>query len=129
MFAPVWRHVGCAPAAWRPARLHGFARYTVQGELYPGIVEQPHATVDGALYVDVSAADLARLDAFEGSQYRRCTLTVQTLDEVGEWLSAEAYVFDDPVQLTGCAWSPMGFERDAISEFLESYGRPGGMAG
>lgn len=129
MFAPVWQHVGCAPAAWRPARLHGFARYAVQGELYPGIVEQPHATVDGVLYIDVPVADLARLDAFEGCQYRRRTLRVQTLGEVGQWLSAEAFVYDDPVQLTGRAWSPMRFERDTIDEFLKTYGRRDGVAG
>lgn len=128
MFAPVWQHVGCAPAPSLPARLHGFARYAVRGELYPGIAEQPDATVDGVLYLDVPAVDLARLDAFEGSQYRRCTLGVQTLREVGEWLSAEAYVYDDPVQLTGRAWNPMQFQRDTMDEFLRTYGRPGGAA-
>ena len=83
---------GGLPAA-STARLDGFSRHPVAGEEYPGIRRAPGASVKGVLYHDASAAQLARLDAFEGSQYVRQSVAI-SLDD-GRRLNAQTYVFAD----------------------------------
>ncbi len=80
-----------APAAAAPATLVGYRRHPVAGEAYPGMLPTAGAQVDGVLYRDLTPAALARLDAFEGPQYRRETVSVRLAD--GSTVEAETYVF------------------------------------
>lgn len=72
-----------------PATLAGFARRAVRDEDYPGIRPDADASVEGVLYRDIDTAALARLDAFEGEQYRRETVEVSLAD--GSRVTADTY--------------------------------------
>lgn len=81
--------VGHRPAC-RPAVLAGYARYTVRGRVYPGIVAEPGARTEGVLYEGLDAESVALLDRFEGSLYERIRIRVRS-DGAGD-LAAQAYV-------------------------------------
>lgn len=60
----------------QPATLPGYACYALSGLSYPGIVPEPAARVTGVLYRGLGRAQWARLDAYEGAQYRRIPVWV-----------------------------------------------------
>ena len=84
--------VGHRPAS-RPAVLEGYARYTVLGRVYPGIVAEPGAQTEGVLYEGLDTGSVALLDRFEGSLYDRIRMQVRC-DAAGD-LAAEAYVIPE----------------------------------
>ena len=79
-----------ARAALEPARLEGFRRLRVEGASYPMLVADPEGVVEGRLWREASAADRARLDAYEGEGYERVPVEVETAS--GERLVAEVYL-------------------------------------
>jgi gamma-glutamylcyclotransferase (GGCT)/AIG2-like uncharacterized protein YtfP len=117
MFAEVWQPLvgGHYPA--EPAVLPGYRRFAVPGVSYPGIVAAPGQQVAGLLYRDVAPDDLARLDLFEGAEYRRDALPVTLAD--GSVAIAETYVWLDHGRLSDAAWLPEAFR---LREFLRTYG-------
>lgn len=62
----------------KPATLHGYARFCITGEVYPGIIEMNGALTDGILYFGVEKDTLEILDAFEGDYYQRTPVAVTT---------------------------------------------------
>jgi gamma-glutamylcyclotransferase (GGCT)/AIG2-like uncharacterized protein YtfP len=74
----------------RPGVLKGYRRTVDPAIGYPVI--HPHAgeTVPGKLLDGVDAAILAVLDAYEGAEYRRIIVPVQTVD--GRTVDAYVYV-------------------------------------
>ncbi|OWW23009.1 gamma-glutamylcyclotransferase family protein [Noviherbaspirillum denitrificans] len=118
MFPAVWQRVVRGDYRSAPARLDGHARFAIAGETYPGMVARPGASVDGVLYFDVSPADLAALDAFEGAEYRRDTVRV-TLS-TGETIDAGTYIYLLPEKLSGSPWLPEAFQ---MQRFIGSYCR------
>lgn len=117
MFAEVWQPLVGGRYASEPAVLAGYRRFAVPGATYPGIVAAPGRQVPGLLYRDVGPDDLARLDLFEGSEYRRDALPVALAD--GSMLVAETYVWLDHARLSDVAWLPEAFR---LREFLRAYG-------
>lgn len=111
---------GGLPAA-EPAQLPGFSRHPVAGEDYPGIVEAEGARVDGLLYRDASPEQLARLDAFEGDQYRRETVCVRLPD--GSSVAAQTYVFVAQLRhlLEPGDWDYDAFLRERRQRFERRY--------
>lgn len=112
-----------------PARLTGYRRFAVRGEDYPGIrpVSLGPAHVDGVLYLDLDDAALARLDAFEGEQYLRCRVTVETTGpayDPRQFMTAEAYVFRPSfgAMLSPQPWDLASFNMDGKARFLARYG-------
>lgn len=75
--------------AYQPALLKGYRRGPVRGETYPGMVPLEGAQVEGVLYLDVSDEGCARLDDFEGDEYRRVAVQVSLAG--GSVLPAWAY--------------------------------------
>jgi hypothetical protein len=69
---------GLATAA---AVLHGFARRRAVGESFPVIVPHPGGWVDGLLVDGLTAADLDRIQFFEGSDYALHPFTVACAEE------------------------------------------------
>lgn len=121
MLASVMEAVtGCRFAA-REALLRGYARFRVKGASYPGVVASVAATTDGVLYLDVEAASIARLDAFEGAFYQRTRVEVETV--AGERLPAEVYVVPPRHcdHLSSEAWRLDDFRRAHLAAFLASY--------
>lgn len=61
-----------------PARLRGYARHEVRGEAYPAIVAKSNGLVKGIVYEDISQTELDALDAYEGDEYGRIGVFVET---------------------------------------------------
>jgi gamma-glutamylcyclotransferase (GGCT)/AIG2-like uncharacterized protein YtfP len=90
MCADIMLTVGGRGVTGEPATLAGFARRAVRDEDYPGIRPDADASVEGVLYRGIDTTALARLDAFEGEQYRRETVEVTVAD--GSRATADTYV-------------------------------------
>jgi gamma-glutamylcyclotransferase (GGCT)/AIG2-like uncharacterized protein YtfP len=121
MYDAVWGAL--VPAACRslPARIPGWRRHAIRGATYPGIVAAPGAAVDGRLWLDVSAADLARLDAFEGPEYRRETVWAHPADGSAP-RAAQAWVWLDDALRLDHDWDARVFERDHLADFARLNG-------
>ena len=122
MFADVFGEVTGQLNHSRPAILTRWRRYGLRGLTYPGAVRTDHADdcIEGVLWLDVAPAAIAKLDLFEGEQYRRVTVQVQTVDG----LSHEAQIYEWLLhsQLEG-AWSPERFSRDHRASFVQIHGQ------
>ncbi len=126
MFEPVWSLVAGAPFDAIAARLVGFERLAVRDAPYPGIVPAPGRVVDGRLCLAVPPAAVARLDAFEGAEYARIAVQVETSRGVR---AAWAYRYLDAARLTADVWDPGAFERRELGAFLRDAVAAGGRAG
>lgn len=118
MFPQVWQRVVRGHYRSAPAVLDGHARFALTGETYPGTIVRPGASVAGIVYFDVSDADIASLDAFEGSEYRRDRVRIR-LDS-GEPAEADTYLYLLPQKLSESPWLPEEFQ---MQRFLGSYCR------
>lgn len=118
MFLQVWQRVVRGTYRSARARLDGHARFEIDNETYPGVIPQAGASVDGLLYFDVSPQDLAALDAFEGSEYRRDEVRVSL--ESGETVDAGVYLYLYPEKLSESPWIPEAFR---MERFIGTYCR------
>lgn len=102
----------------QPARLEGYARYRLKDRSFPGLRQEPGAVAEGALFGDIDAEALRRLDAFEDDFYRRETLTV--LDAAGRPVAAEVYVVppEHYALLVYQPWDLEEFRRTALAGFM-----------
>lgn len=124
MFDAVWSRVVCGQYRHIEAVMSGYRRYRVHNENYPALIPgNALDVVSGRLYVDISAADLAALDAFEGDYYQR--IPIRCVDADGSTVTAETYVFREQYRalLLDEDWDPQGFARAGLVEFLRDYGR------
>jgi hypothetical protein len=105
----------------KSAILRGYARFTVKGEPYPGIIPVTDAVTEGIIYFDVDILSLERLDAFEGDLYRRTPILTET--EEGEVINAEAYVVKPEFKnyLSSSEWNINEFTQKHLKAFLETY--------
>lgn len=117
MFDAIWQRVVRGNYASAPAVAHGHARYRIIDETYPGMIAA-EGSVDGVLYFDVAPQDIAALDAFEGSEYRRTGIVV-TLTS-GESVQAATYLYLHPEKLSESPWLPEEFQ---MARFIGTYCR------
>jgi gamma-glutamylcyclotransferase (GGCT)/AIG2-like uncharacterized protein YtfP len=103
------------------AVLSGYARYTVKGESYPGIIPVPDAVTEGIVYLDVDELSFKRLDAFEGDLYQRTPILVET--EKGEIFNAETYTIKPEYRncLSLKEWNAREFAQKDLESFLKTY--------
>jgi gamma-glutamylcyclotransferase (GGCT)/AIG2-like uncharacterized protein YtfP len=123
MFEPVWQRLVRGAYVHRPARLHGFTRRKVRGDVYPVIFRSHDAEwVDGQVYLHVGAEDLTRLDFFEGEFYDRQTHTIVVAES--EAILADAYVLrDEYLHMTdNVVWDPHWFAQEGLAAFLGHHG-------
>ncbi len=73
-----------------PALLQGYARYSLSGEVYPGLMEETGAATIGLLVDEISPLVLELLDQFEGDGYERRSVEVITV--LGVVAMAETYI-------------------------------------
>ncbi len=118
MFTEVWSLVVAGRYRAADARLDRHARCSVVDQTYPGMVLSPDAQVAGVVYFDVDDADVARLDHFEGDDYRRDRVTVTLAD--GTTTAAETYVYLHVDRLLAAPWEPHAF---ALQRFIDTYCR------
>lgn len=124
MFPDVWRAVVRKDFAQIEGMLQGYAIYRVRNEEFPGIVPADASqSVSGVLYLDVDDRSVRRLDRFEGTFYRRETVTVQCND--GWQRQGAAYIVDDwsRPQLLMESWRCEEFVASGgLRRFLARYG-------
>jgi gamma-glutamylcyclotransferase (GGCT)/AIG2-like uncharacterized protein YtfP len=106
---------------FKNAILRGYARFTVKGEFYPGIIPVTDAVTEGIIYFDVDELSLARLDAFEGDLYQRTALLAEM--DGGKIFNAEAYVVKPKFRnhLSSSEWNVTTFAQKHLGAFLETY--------
>jgi len=104
-----------------PATLADHRRHPVIGQHYPGMVPAADGMVAGVLYLDLPAAAWPRLDAFEGEEYTRETVTVALSD--GRSLTAWTYLFKPKyaARLTPDDWDFEHFLRHGKARFEAAY--------
>ncbi|MDH4204713.1 MAG: gamma-glutamylcyclotransferase [Desulfobacteraceae bacterium] len=105
---------------FKNAILKGYARFTVKGESYPGIIPVADAVTKGIVYFDVDKLSLERLDDFEGNLYQRKPVRVET--EEREIRDAKTYVIKP--EYRGCLswerWDVRKFIQKDLEAFLET---------
>lgn len=130
MYPEVWSIVVGKDFKTTPATLPGFEIFRVAGALYPGIIRldpptsdlRPLTSVPGLLYHNLDPAALARLDAFEGPEYIRQTITVTCQD--GRELDAEAYIVPPERRdlLTDEIWTAEDFQAQGhLAQFVARF--------
>lgn len=110
------------PLAGVPARLDGYARYRVEGRVYPAVVEAAAGEVAGILYAGLDAAELERLDIYEGDLYERREVAVC----VGPVLArAATYVLRPELRhhLSDEPWDLERFWREHLDDYLSLVSR------
>lgn len=114
------RVAGCRLAS-EPARLAGYRRTLVRGEVYPGIAEAEGHEVDGVLYLDSPEEAIRRLDAFEGEMYDRWEVLVATAG--GATRTVMTYVFrpEYRLRLTDIPWDYQRFIASGKERFENGY--------
>jgi gamma-glutamylcyclotransferase (GGCT)/AIG2-like uncharacterized protein YtfP len=118
MFAEVWTRVVRGQYRQSLAVAHGYRRYAVRDETYPGMIPDGQAEVGGVVYFNVNPADLEALDAFEGEDYCRAEIMLRLPD--GGLLQAQTYLYLPTEKLSGASWEPESFQ---MQRFLETYVR------
>lgn len=100
------------------AILNGWSRHALRDRSYPGAVADcnDQAFVQGIVWFNLSEADLAILDHFEGDEYSRQEVTVVTQD--GQTVQAWVYAWKDKGDLLG-PWDPDLFEQTSRSTFVQ----------
>lgn len=103
------------------ATLRGYARFTVKGASYPGIIPVTDAVTEGIIYFNVDESSLARLDIFEGDLYQRTPIQAET--ERGKILNAETYVIKPEHRdyLSLQKWDVEEFVQNSLEAFLTTY--------
>ncbi|QDU54741.1 gamma-glutamylcyclotransferase family protein [Aeoliella mucimassa] len=106
--------------ASQPATLLKYVRSQLTGCYYPGMVPSDYHQVTGAVYCDLTDAELARLDYFEGPEYLRATVQ-PVLGESNQVVSAEAYLLQPSEQsrMLHLDWDVQHFRQSNLQEFLE----------
>ena len=104
------------------ARLEGYKRLEVNGEVYPGVIKAKESDVDGVLMLGVRGVDMLVLDRFEGEFYRRSQVVVSAKD--GGVHQAQAYIFRHKYRymLGDAEWDVDKFKKSGIEVFLAEYG-------
>lgn len=108
-----------------PAILHDHRRHRVKHADYPAILPIKGSTVRGTYVTGLTAADIWRLDIFEGAEYSRDKVKVRILTETGDQsgkgnvegdeVEAETYVWSaDPEELEDSEWDFAEFQREKM---------------
>jgi hypothetical protein len=116
MFPSIWEEVVQGHYQSLSATLQDHARYAVKSETYPGMIACSGATVKGVLYCNVESEDIVRLDAFEGSSYRRVRVSVRLENSMS--IPAATYIYAAEQGLSNLPWQPETFQ---LQRFFNVY--------
>lgn len=107
----------------RPAKIFGYARYSIHRCDYPAIVKtghDPSSMVDGYLLTPETASQRKKLDDFEGETYRVTDVTAVLED--GERVHADIYLWNGDMEaLSSEPWDFATFERERLEDWLDLY--------
>jgi gamma-glutamylcyclotransferase (GGCT)/AIG2-like uncharacterized protein YtfP len=118
MFTEVFEAVVGIAIEKQTCRLPGYERLKLAGQVYPGIREKKHASVEGVLYRGLSQSQLHRLDQYEGDEYLRELVMVRNHNH--RYYSAWVYVLQPKynILLSQESWDAVEFERLYLNDYL-----------
>lgn len=105
-----------------PATVSGYATFRAAAASYPILVESANASTPGTLIAPLTAEDWQRLDHYEGVEYRRVGLTVQT--GAGFSLPAQVYLPVAGLAHAPELWTLAEWQRVYKAEFIAGLGLP-----
>jgi len=100
------------------AWINNFAAFKVTGDIYPGIWPLEGVQTEGILYHNVSKEELEAMDRYEGEEYSRELLPVETED--GEIHKVWVYVFRAAYKhlLSETPWRPEMYDEAEIEAYV-----------
>lgn len=101
------------------ATLQGHKRHRIYGEHYPAVTPAgPDDKVLGSVAYGINASEAALLDAFEGDEYARRTVSV--LDhETGKTVESQVYIWiDGEDRLDPQEWSVAEFQKERMDQWI-----------
>ncbi len=103
------------------AMLHGYRRFLVKDEQYPGVVAAVGGVVAGIVYHGLDAVNWQRLDRFEGEMYERQQVRVYYTD--GSEAEVDCYLFRPEFshRLTATEWDFAAFLQGGKTLFQHQY--------
>ena len=118
MFPEVMRRLTGRDLEAVAASLEDYGCYTVNGQVFPGMISEPGAVTPGLVYTGVGDHLLQLLDRYEGELYRR--RRVCATDTAGRPLQAWTYVIREDLRgvLSKRAWDRKAFEREHLAAYL-----------
>ena len=122
MFEEIWTNVVAGNYSRQDARLYGYLRRKIRGEIYPAVIAGSNEDyVDGKIYLDVSIDDINSLDVFEGEYYQKRSCECQL--DGGRKIPACVYVFKNKFQylIESEAWDPDEFSKAGVVKFFIEY--------
>jgi len=121
MFRPVWLQASDKVHKSIDAKIYGFERKSVQGEVYPVLIPgDKNDLVDGVVFFDISEHTRLKLDAFEGPQYELQEIEAVTQDN--KIVKAHAYILKKEFYhiISQNYWDPQRFEKEHLENFLKT---------
>lgn len=76
----VWNAVVERAYESKPFTIYNYCRRSLKERAYPALIHEQDKEVRGLLYLDIDDDDLLKIDAFEGSEYRRIPVLETTVD-------------------------------------------------
>ncbi|KAM0350413.1 hypothetical protein ACHAP4_009980 [Fusarium culmorum] len=105
----------------RPAKVHGYARYSIHHYDYPAVIKKDGHEVEGYVLLLKTKSQRKKLDDFEGEAYTP-TAALATLDD-GTTIEADIYVWDgNPESLsTEPGWDLDTFIKERLQNWLDLF--------
>ncbi|CCT63704.1 uncharacterized protein FFB20_02843 [Fusarium fujikuroi] len=107
-------------ALTRPAKVHGYARYTVRSRDYPAVIKKDGHEVDGDLLILETKSMRKKLDDFEGKMYTPTSVDVVLED--GNIVEADMYAWaGDRDALSDEPWELDTFVKERLEDWLDLF--------
>jgi gamma-glutamylcyclotransferase (GGCT)/AIG2-like uncharacterized protein YtfP len=103
-----------------PAVLRNVRRLRVRDQVYPSVVAEPGAQVEGVLYTGLTDMEMASLDQFEGCEYEQRLVEIQTANGP---VNAAVYFTSEKamVLLEKDEWHPDHLPQSLVERFRSTY--------
>jgi hypothetical protein len=101
------------------ATLHGYKRHRIHDADYPAVTSaDPQDSVKGTVVYGITASEAALLDAFEGDEYSRHTVSV--VDRITEeTVESQVYIWIDSLdRLDPNEWSVAEFQAEHMDRWI-----------
>jgi gamma-glutamylcyclotransferase (GGCT)/AIG2-like uncharacterized protein YtfP len=101
-----------------PGVLRGYRSAKLRDHVFPAVVADAASTTRGRIYAHLTADEVALLDAFEWSAYKRIPEPVQTGSGRTRMCSVYVLPVEQQHELSEMAWDQQGFVEAALASYL-----------